>query len=290
MFTNSYVTNQLKLITRAMGNGFNSYNKLWEPLKLFDKSSSDKYAVIILNQPILFSPNIMLPIWKQAEMTITVDGGTDRWFNYLSSINNMNGITTKTNLIPKLIVGDLDSVSKNVVDKYEKLGVKIIKTPNQNLTDYSKALLELSSECKKNNKLINAVYTFVETSGRFDHIMGIINTLYKSDKFINETETIINVASNSLIWLLKPGTHVIKIPEVLYNTNSWVGLIPFESKRNNVSTAGLKWNLDNSELEFGGMVSTSNTYDGSPEVIVTTDTKIIWSMGIEALVDSLNNS
>lgn len=273
-----------------MGNGFNSYNKLWEPLKLFDKSSSDKYAVIILNQPILFSPNIMLPIWKQAEMTITVDGGTDRWFNYLSSINNMNGITTKTNLIPKLIVGDLDSVSKNVVDKYEKLGVKIIKTPNQNLTDYSKALLELSSECKKNNKLINAVYTFVETSGRFDHIMGIINTLYKSDKFINETETIINVASNSLIWLLKPGTHVIKIPEVLYNTNSWVGLIPFESKRNTVSTAGLKWNLDNSELEFGGMVSTSNTYDGSPEVIVTTDTKIIWSMGIEALVDSLNNS
>ncbi|KAF7995542.1 hypothetical protein HCN44_006649 [Aphidius gifuensis] len=274
----------------AMGNGFKSNNKLWEPSRLFDKSTNEKYAVIILNQPILFSPNVMLPIWKRAEMTMTVDGGTDRWLNYISSINNVNDITPKTNLIPQLIVGDLDSVSPNVLDKYEKLGVKIIKTPNQNLTDYSKALMEISAECKKRNTLIDAVYTFVETSGRFDHIMGIINTLYKSDKLINETETIINVASNSLTWLLKPGTHTIKIPEVLYNSNSWVGLIPFESKRNIVSTAGLKWNLDNSELEFGGMVSTSNSYDGSPEVIVTTDTKIIWSMGIEALVDSLETS
>lgn len=56
-------------------------------------------------------------------------------------------------------------------------------------------------------------------------------------------QTIINVASNSLTWLLKPGTHTIKIPEILYSSNSWVGLIPFESKRNVVSTAGLKWNL-----------------------------------------------
>lgn len=87
-------------------------------------------------------------------MTTTVDGGTDRWLNYLSSVSNANVIASKINLIPQLIVGDLDSVSPNVLDEYEKLGVKIIKTPNQNLTDYSKALIEISAECKKRNTLV----------------------------------------------------------------------------------------------------------------------------------------
>ena len=39
--------------------------------------------------------------------------------------------------------------------------------------------------------------------------------------------------------------------------------------------------LDNTCMKFGGLVSTSNTYDGSSEVTVTTNEKITWSMGIE---------
>lgn len=49
----------------AMENGVKCNKKLWEPLKFFEKSTNDKYAVIILNQPILFSPKIILPIWKE---------------------------------------------------------------------------------------------------------------------------------------------------------------------------------------------------------------------------------
>lgn len=72
--------------------------------------------------------------------------------------------------------------------------------------------------------------------------MGNINTLYRSKEII-DVETIIQVASNSLTWLLKPGYHIIKIPQVLRRTHSWVGLIPIGSVVKTISTTGLKYNL-----------------------------------------------
>lgn len=92
---------------------------------------------------------------------------------------------------------------------------------------------------------INNVYVFVESSGRLDHIMGNLDTLYKSEKIIEDDKTIILIASNSLTWLLKPGYHIIKIPRVLIEDKSWAGLLPVGSSVKNISSTGLKYNLGN---------------------------------------------
>lgn len=110
---------------------------------------------------------------------------------------------------------------------------------------------------------------YADTSGRFDHIMGNINTLYKSDKIIESIQVIvfyliiiyfylkrfssiyqilcfyqvIQLASNSLTWILKPGFHNIIIPKILVQTNSWCGLLPIGAPVNCIVTTGLKWNL-----------------------------------------------
>lgn len=87
-----------------------------------------------------------------------------------------------------------------------------------------------------------------------------------------------------MTWLLFPATHTIHIPES--TENLWCALIPIGSA-SVVTTKGLKWNLTNDKLEFGGIVSTSNTYDGtSKKVEIVNDKFLLWSMGISKLDDS----
>lgn len=46
--------------------------------------------------------------------------------------------------------------------------------------------------------------------------------------------------------------------------------------------------LGNTTMQFGGLISTSNTYENS-KVTVNTDTSVIWTMGIESLRESIND-
>lgn len=48
------------------------------------------------------------------------------------------------------------------------------------------------------------------------------------------------------------------------------------------------YDSDNTTMQFGGLISTSNTYEDS-EVTVNTDTSVIWTMGIECLKENTNN-
>lgn len=47
--------------------------------------------------------------------------------------------------------------------------------------------------------------------------------------------------------------------------------------------------LDNATLQFGGLVSSSNTYDNCSEVTINTDSPVIWTMGIEPLQKNTSN-
>lgn len=43
---------------------------------------------------------------------------------------------------------------------------------------------------------------------------------------------------------------------------------------------------DKGTLEFGKLVSSSNTYNGEPIVTVTTNNPVVWSMGIDSLFNT----
>ncbi|XP_029162446.1 thiamin pyrophosphokinase 1 [Nylanderia fulva] len=272
---------------RAMQHTSESSGTAWNPFDIFQCGTCCEYAVIVLNRPIFWKHDIMLRFWQKAQITVTVDGGTHRWLKYLEEYGIDVLSDEHRKYIPNLITGDMDSCSPAIIEKLGHIGSTVVETPNQNHTDYTKALLQVAHYAKTRNINLGEIYVLAETSGRFDHIIGNINTLYKSDKLVGNIQ-VIQIASNSLTWLLKPGLHNICIPEILVQRRSWCGLLPFGCPVNCISTTGLKWNLNNTTMEFGGLVSTSNTYETS-EVTINTNTSVIWTMGIEPLIEAISN-
>jgi len=120
------------------------------------------------------------------------------------------------------------------------------------------------------------VYAFVENSGRLDQIMANIQTLFLGREYIGDIPIYL-ISTDCVSCLLPPGHHKIRLPD--FNLKGLhCGLIPMDGTAV-ISTKGLKWNLENEELKFGALVSTSNAF-GEHEVHVETDNSLLWTMDL----------
>lgn len=70
-----------------------------------------------------------------------VDGGANKWHSFVkqNALENLKH--------PDLITGDLDSADPIVIKQFVSAGSQIIHTPNQDETDFSKALTEIKKYC-----------------------------------------------------------------------------------------------------------------------------------------------
>ncbi|XP_053695567.1 thiamin pyrophosphokinase 1 [Sabethes cyaneus] len=243
----------------------------WCPADLIDASfGEDGLAVILLNRPILLHKDYFRSVWNNAKVRITVDGGTNRWVDFVREHPNADEELKP----PDLVTGDFDSCTDESMSYVTRLNCRIIKTPDQNATDFTKSLKVLQSTGFASE--IRRALVLCESSGRLDQIMANINTLFLARTILPDVSVFLR-SSNSLSWLLPSGNHRIEIPSRLVNERIWCSLIPI-GQRAVCTTSGLHWNLDNRVSEFGSMVSTSNTYS-SEEVRVRTDSAVLWCMG-----------
>lgn len=261
-------------------NGINSKVTNILPFYELTETCIPKYAVVILNRPLSdFNKDHLVRLWKNALVRITVDGGTKRWEEFQSTlIQNIRAELES----PELVTGDFDSITEDILSIYKSKGCEIVHTPDQNATDFTKALMALNSYCDSNTIHIDSVIVISEVSGRVDHIMANINTLFlcKTKQLLPEDVNVFMLAHNSISWLLQSGEHCIQIPQNLLNHESWCSLVPLGGKCETITTRGLKWNLENESMSFGGMVSTSNTFDGSSHVVICNSHPVLWSMKI----------
>lgn len=79
---------------------------------------------------------------------------------------------------PDRITGDFDSINTDLLDHFKGLQeVEIIETPDQDATDFTKAM-NLLAEKDFAERPLNAVIVFGSNSGRIDQFLSVLSTMY----------------------------------------------------------------------------------------------------------------
>ena len=146
---------------------------------------------------------------------------------------------------PNYIVGDFDSIDKNVLAKYEKSNIEIKRLiPEKDLTDTQSAL-ELAIELKSTDiTIIGAIGT------RMDHTLANIHILKEAlDKKI--PARIIN--ENNEICLIKKSTKFQKDCNYKYTS-----VIPLTTEVTGVTIKGMKYPLKDYTMTIGNSLGVSN--------------------------------
>jgi len=185
------------------------------------------------------------------ETIICADGGANSAF--------------KLNIIPDLIIGDLDSIDEQVLKFYESK-TKIKKVKRQNDTDVEKALkYAISKNCRE-------VILLGATGDRLDHSFCNLGIALKFDDKIK-----INILHQKSFLSVRSGNVTLKtIPKEI------ISLYGFDSKTK-ITSKGLKYELNNEELPFGVRESTSNQAVGGEVNLKIKGGKIFIIREFEAL-------
>lgn len=189
--------------------------------------------------------------------TIIISGGSinEKFFKEVMKKNEFNNVIAcdkglevlyKCNIKPNYIIGDFDSINKNVLENYKKdNNVKIISlNPEKDYTDTHMAL-KLAIELKSNDiTIVGAIGT------RVDHTLANINIL--KEALDNEvTCKIIN--ENNYISLIDKTTIIEKDYRYKY-----VSLIPITTVAKGITLQGFKYSLHNATMKIGESIGVSN--------------------------------
>eukprot|EP00127_Corallochytrium_limacisporum_P000459 Clim_evm15s13 gene=Clim_evmTU15s13 len=236
-----------------------------------------KRWLVLLNQPITWAaPEYMKDLW--AASTIVCDGAANRLYDR-ESLSSEDGTVT-----PEVIVGDMDSIRPEVKDHYTEAGTRMVVDTDEDCTDFDKAVKYVVNAVKNQAKegtvgakpvLHHEIIVWCSMEGRFDHVMGSLNTLLNSTEQYNSGQA----REDGL-----PGPDDFMLDMHLINSQAWhaicrpneitqfclrganwqgikCGLIPVFGAVHDVITHGFKYNLRGRDMNFGGLISTSNEFD-----------------------------
>lgn len=139
----------------------------------------------------------------------------------------------KMGIIPKVVIGDLDSAKVDLLYTTE-----MIRVPDQNSCDFEKSLQYL-----ENKNLLPAIIVGM-SGGYIDHILNNISIFLKNGSIF--------YAPSIVGYVIKAGeTRVFTL-----SVDTKISLLGFSSAQ--ISTKGLKWELEHYQMSFPGTNSSFN--------------------------------
>jgi len=170
---------------------------------------------------------------------IAVDGGADFFYQ--------KGLT------PKLIIGDLDTISKRALEFFVGK-VKIIRYPvHKDYTDTELAFLWCCNNNITNITIVNSL------EGRFDHSFALLSLLFLADKkgikakILSKTQKILSINKKIILKEQKKG--------------DLLSILPFGDDMIGVSTQGLKYALKGQKLSLDRSQGVSNIIESNTVTI-----------------------
>jgi len=171
----------------------------------------------------------------------------------------------RAEFLPNVIHGDLDSLRKDAQDYYTSQGVHISRDPDQESTDFGKAIHVLTEGAEAHQDIV----ILSSLGGRVDQGLGLLHELFR--EYRNHPDVRLWLFSESSVsFILPPGVNVIytALPEKYFTPN--VGIIPVFGPAV-ISTTGLEWDVKNWKTSMGTQVSTSNHVVEEPITIETNE-------------------
>ena len=155
-------------------------------------------------------------------------------YDQLVALDGAANRLLELNLIPDVIVGDLDSITTSVLNQCESSGVHIVRIPSQEKSDISKGLQWVQQE--QPNAKIDVIGVEI---GRYDHHLAAYSALFEcqsSATILLNGWTAKRVDSNPTTFQVKP--------------DAIISLIAFGSVQG-VTLEGCQYPLQNASLTTG---------------------------------------
>lgn len=250
------------------------------------KHNPDNLAVVVLNWQL---PSVTPLLIARAAFCVCADGGANRLHDEVPLMfPHEDPDAVRARFLPHLIKGDLDSVRPNVLAFYRRMGVPVadlshdqMSTDLQKCISYIEAHFLIGGEeaqaapegvrmdaAPNTARKVDTIVAVGALGGRLDHILSSLSTLY-TFRHMN----IVLCGDGNLTRLIPAGKAVIAPHRALEGPTC--GLIPLLGRA--VATSqGLRWNLEDTEMQIGGLISTSNIIEGN-EIQVESDVDLVWT-------------
>ncbi|MEO8664590.1 MAG: thiamine diphosphokinase [Ignavibacteria bacterium] len=161
--------------------------------------------------------------------------------SFLIAADGASNYLKRLNILPDVIIGDLDSIRKTTFEHYKAKKVQIIKITEQETTDFEKCL----KYCIKKN--LKDITVFGAVSERPDHTLNNFSVL---KKFHSKCSIRIISGEYEVLFIKKKISFGYKMNETI----SLLALPVAEG----ISTTGLQYPLLNESLGFGIREGTLN--------------------------------